>query len=90
MVAELLENQSSPSQSFVRNASWCLANMCRGNPRPDSSLTSKCIPTLAKVLINFDDFEIIQDVCWAISYFSDSGGDGCKLLIDSGLIPRLI
>jgi hypothetical protein len=29
-----LLDRATPGSSFVRNASWCLSNFCRGKPGP--------------------------------------------------------
>jgi len=56
----------------MRNASWTLSNLCRGKPAPDYKLIRKSIPTLINVLVQNDKDDIITDVCWALSYLSDS------------------
>jgi importin subunit alpha-6/7 len=35
-IASMLD-KSQPGTTFVRNASWTLANCCRGKPAPDYS-----------------------------------------------------
>jgi hypothetical protein len=32
-ITQLL-NSAPPTSSFIRNASWCLSNFCRGRPAP--------------------------------------------------------
>jgi importin subunit alpha-6/7 len=71
-IASMLD-KSQPGTTFVRNASWTLANCCRGKPAPDYKKLVHCISSLAKVLIENDYEEIIGDVCWALSYISDGG-----------------
>jgi len=40
---------------------------------PDLKKVARCIPSLAKVLIENDSEEIIGDICWAFTYISDGG-----------------
>jgi hypothetical protein len=76
--------------SFVRNASWCLSNMCRSKPPVEFQKIKRVIPTLAKVIIENDSVEIISDICWAISYLSDVSGEAIQCLISANLLPRMI
>jgi importin subunit alpha-1 len=69
------------SCSFVRNASWTLANFCRGRPAPNFEQVKRCIPSLARVLIQNDSEEILTDICWAMSYISDGGKTHIPILI---------
>ena len=57
----------------MRNASWALANMCRGSPPPKFSTIEKAVPALAKVLLENGAEDILVDISWAFSYMSDSG-----------------
>eukprot|EP00047_Mylnosiga_fluctuans_P000274 m.189906 g.189906 ORF g.189906 m.189906 type:complete len:259 (-) comp10040_c0_seq13:2537-3313(-) len=43
------------------------------------------LPTLCE-LIKFDDEEILANVCWAVSYFSDA----IQAVIDSGIVPDIV
>lgn len=70
-IATLLDN-APPDSSYLRNTSWALSNMCRGKPSPDYSLVRRAIPSFAKVVIENNSEEILTDICWALSYLSDS------------------
>jgi importin subunit alpha-6/7 len=76
--------------SFLRNASWTLSNLCRGKIPPEYKLIERAIPALVKVLIENDNVEILIDVCWALSYLSDSGEDRVMKMLEYPIIPRLI
>lgn len=85
-----LVSSSSASLNMLRNGSWTLSMLCFGNdPVPDISKVSLCIPVLA-ALVKRDDFEVISDSCWGLSYSMT----GCKMhiqtVIDSGVCPRLV
>jgi hypothetical protein len=79
-IAAILD-QSPPGTSLVRNASWALSNFCRGRPPPDFDKVKRAIPSLAKVLVENDNEDILVDVCWAMSYLSDGGEDRIPVIL---------
>ena len=86
-----LVDQAPPGSSFTRNASWTLANFCKGRPMADFKYLKRSIPSLTKVLIENDSDEILTDIAWAFSYASDEGGDErIKEFLDCNAVPRLI
>lgn len=88
-IADMLDKTSSES-SFVRNASWTLANFCRGRPAPNFPSVMRCIPSLAKVLCENNSEEILTDICWAFSYISDGGKAQIPYILQSNVTPRLV
>lgn len=88
-VSDILDNANAGT-SLVRNASWTLSNLCRGRPAPLFDQVERAIPSLAKVLIENDLDDILTDVCWAISYLSDGGEERVPLILQTGVLPRLI
>jgi hypothetical protein len=58
LISDLLD-KSIPNTTFTRNASWALANICRGKPMVPANLIARAIPSLAKVLVENDNPEII-------------------------------
>ena len=88
-IAELCE-LAQPGTSFLRNASWALSNMCRSKPAPDFNRIKRVIPSLAKVLQENNNTEIIGDVCWAISYITDMGKESHMGVVSCNLLPRII
>lgn len=79
-------DKAIPDTPFTRNASWTLANLCRGKPAPKYNQIRKAIPTLIKILIQNTQEEIITDICWGLSYLAD----GAKEKIDDFLDVRLV
>ena len=79
-----------PSSVYMRNASWTLANLCRGRPGPKFDAIKRAIPSLAKVLMENDSEEILTDVCWALSYLTDNGTDRIQAVLATGVTTRLI
>lgn len=88
-IASVLE-VAQPGTSFMRNASWAVSNMCRGRPQPSYNLVRGAIPCLIKVLCENDKENIITDICWALSYLSDSAQQRLGDLLKPQLIIRLI
>lgn len=85
-----LLDQSPPGTSFVRNASWTLANFCKGNPPTDIKFLGRVIHSLNKVMCENDNPEILTDIAWSFSYVTDEGGDDRILpFIQANVAPRL-
>lgn len=84
----LLKNILQPvSASMLRNTTWALSNFCRGKPQPPLHLVSPALPTLAQILHGCTDAEVLQDACWALSYFSD--GDNARIQVNVHVSCRL-
>lgn len=75
---------------MIKNASWALSNFCRGRPAPYLDSIKRAVPTLARVLIEYQTEDIIGDICWAFSYISDNGKRAIPLIIESGVVPRIV
>lgn len=88
-ISRILDN-SAPGTSLIRNASWALSNFCRGRPPPDFKKVRRAITSLAKVLVENDNDDILIDVCWAMSYLSDGGDERIPVILQSGVLPRII
>nr|UXY87329.1 importin alpha [Cryptomonas sp.] len=75
--------------SFLRNATWTLSNLCRGKPGPDIKYLDDILKGLAKLIFS-EDTEILGDVCWALSYISDGSDERIQLIIQFGIIQRIV
>lgn len=90
---------------MVRNAVWCLSNLCRGkNPPVDfNKVKAICffsstsifiqvapaLPVLSRLLYNLDS-DVLADTCWAISYLSDGPNEKIQAVIQAGVTTRLV
>ena len=45
---------------------------------------------MIKVLVENEKEDIITDICWALSYLSDSAKDRIQDLLDTGLLRKMI
>jgi hypothetical protein len=75
--------------SFLRNATWTLSNLCRGKPSPDRIYLIDILRGLSKLIFS-EDNEILGDVCWALSYISDGSDERIQLIIESGIVQRIV
>ena len=73
-ICDLIDH-SAANTSFVRNAVWTVSNLCKGKPPADFDKIARAIPTFAKVLTETDTAEVLNDICWTMSYITDEGGD---------------
>ena len=85
-----LIDSAMANTSFVRNSIWTLANLCKGRPSPVFEKVRRAIPTFARVLNETDNTEILNDICWTLSYITDEGGDERILVfLECNMVPRL-
>ncbi|KAH0458733.1 hypothetical protein IEQ34_011547 [Dendrobium chrysotoxum] len=75
--------------SMLRNATWTLSNLCRGQPPAPFEHTRAALPVLQR-LIHSTDEEVLTDACWALSYLSDGNNDRIQTVIEAGVCPRLV
>eukprot|EP00948_MAST-09A_sp_MAST-9A-sp1_P002114 g2114.t1 len=85
----LLGNLREAKTSMKRNATWTLSNFCRGKPQPEFKSVCAALPTLSE-LIKCDDYDILTDACWALSYLSDGPNEKIQAVIEAGVCRRLV
>jgi len=88
----LLLNIVHPSsQSMLRNVTWTVSNLCRGNkPKPSLDKLAPIVPVLRELVEKCDDEETLVDACWALSYISDGDNEKIDLVVDNGLCEFLV
>jgi len=76
--------------TMVRNAVWCLSNLCRGkNPPVDFNKVAPALPVLNQLLHNLDA-DVLADTCWAVSYLSDGPNEKIQAVIHVVDTRRLV
>lgn len=76
--------------SFLRNIVWLMSNLCRNkNPSPALGKIQLLLPALREMLLS-NDYSVLTDTCWALSYITDNNYMKIQAVIDVGIVPRLI
>ncbi|XP_016989510.1 importin subunit alpha-3-like [Drosophila rhopaloa] len=75
---------------FLANVTMAIGNLCRHHDPPISAETiGQILPTL-DVLIHHEDTEILVSTLWAISFLAGGGQDQIQMVIESGVLGKLI
>jgi len=74
----------------VRTATWCLSNLCRGNPAPEFSQFLPALPVLARLLYVRDD-QVLTDACWTLNFLSAAAVPAnIQSIIECSVVKRLL
>eukprot|EP00053_Salpingoeca_punica_P014878 m.135610 g.135610 ORF g.135610 m.135610 type:complete len:603 (+) comp16564_c1_seq3:206-2014(+) len=73
----------------VRNITWTMSNLCRGNPPPHVEMIRPIMVVLAKLLYSADP-QILTDACWAFAFLSDGPPDRIQEVLNLTIAPRVI
>ena len=64
--------------------------MCRNKDPPPPVQTIKEILPALSMLIHHNDINILVDTVWALSYLTDGGNEQIQMVIDSGVVAKLV
>ena len=81
--------RTSDKVSILRNATWCLSNLCRGKPQPALADIEPALGLLSN-LIHSQDSELVTDALWALSYVSDGPNERIDKVIEAGVCKKLV
>ncbi|XP_059080925.1 importin subunit alpha-3-like [Tigriopus californicus] len=76
--------------SFLRNVTWVVVNLCRNKDPPPPVATIREILPALNMLIHHSDINILVDTVWALSYLTDGGNEQIQMVIDSGVVSKLV
>ncbi|EFC44443.1 predicted protein, partial [Naegleria gruberi] len=80
-------NPTNQRLSFLRNATWVLANMMGGQPSVSIEYVKDVFPILIDLIQNQTDEQVLTDACWALSHTLDR--PHISNVIESGLLEAL-
>ena len=84
----LFQINNKKNISFLRNAIWTLSNLCREKPGINKKDYTSVLSVLGKLIFT-EDFDILTDICWALSYISDGSSVVIQGIINLGLLSRI-
>ena len=70
MLAEWPLHQAEPQ--FLRTVAWTLAILCRFNPPPDFEIVRPMLPTVARIIQQCKDDDVLAEACWALCYLTNN------------------
>jgi hypothetical protein len=59
------------------------------DPPPPVTTIKEILPALS-MLIHHNDINILVDTVWALSYLTDGGNEQIQMVIDSGVVAKLV
>ncbi|XP_022216017.2 importin subunit alpha-3 [Drosophila obscura] len=76
--------------SLLQIVVWAIVNLCRskGQSLPTGNIHE--ILNALNVLVDHTDTNILVDTVWATSYLTDGGSERIQMVIESGVVPKLI
>ena len=77
------------NRHIIKNGTWAISNLCRGRPAPNPELVRSAIPTLCEVLKTQNDFDILHDAAWALSYHVNDPSE-ISVVINTGVVSFLV
>ena len=86
---ELLSKDDCPLE-MQRQATRTLSNLCRTKPHPLAASVAPALPTLATLIANSKDDEVVEDACRALSHLSDGPNEQIQVVIEDGVCLRLV
>ncbi|KAI4785888.1 hypothetical protein KUCAC02_037483 [Chaenocephalus aceratus] len=76
---------------YLRNVTWTLSNLCRNkNPSPPPRSHPADPARAGAPACTTRTREVLADACWAVSYLTDGSNDRIEVMVQTGLIPRLV
>ena len=66
-----------------------ILTLCRGTA-PSFNLIRLALPLLARLIHQELTTDVLKDAVWALSYLCDGPSDRIQIVIDAGVVPRLV
>eukprot|EP01156_Anaeramoeba_ignava_P020876 Anaeramoba_ignava/c17442_g1_i1.p1 GENE.c17442_g1_i1~~c17442_g1_i1.p1 ORF type:complete len:301 (-),score=91.09 c17442_g1_i1:207-986(-) len=81
--------QNSSKVSVIRNTTWAISNLCRGDPYPNFQIFKPLLDTLVK-LLNYNNKEIKIDILWSLSYLASSSSEAIDSILITGVCQTIV
>lgn len=88
----ILDIMSQPhcGESFMKNATWCISNLCRNKDERNPYQMVK--PFLHEIisLLYKDINEVVMDTCWTLSFITEADKSQVDDVLKLNILPRLM
>lgn len=89
VLREFTDNVQSLKVTLARTLAWVCSNICRHKePQINHDQMRTVLPAIGN-LLTYDDQEVRQDACWALSYLTDNDDAALEIVLSANLLTQV-